>query len=229
MDALPPYKSFCLDWRQSITPLQIRRSLRLLFSGTEKPFRHILELIWIWPWKLKVPLPCPSPATLFANPDLIWERYDGITVRRRIPLFYLRDTPTRSVYRMCEFICANQTNQLMLEFQYFWFHPCADRWTVDSIPDPIDELDPERIAILASLIECLTVAFKFRFSYGFQRSERPEHSGYHQHLATNPAWTARVPPLPFHLVLTHALGEANPGNPFKNRNITVNEGNLYNI
>ena len=79
--------------------------------------------------------------------------------RPGIPLFNRQDTATASVYRMCEFLCANESNQLMMEMQYFWDHTRPDIWTLNGLPDPQDN-DIEQYAILASLVESLVLALQ---------------------------------------------------------------------
>ena len=222
---------FPFSWRTSYASVQICKSLRLLFRGTGRPFTHLLELLWVWPWKLRVPAHFRSPRSLRDAPDTVWERYDGMTVLRQIPLFIWRDTPTRSLYRMYEYLCADLSDQLMLEFNYFWSHPYPDRWTPEAIADPCDE-DLERYAVLASLVESLVNAFNFRRSYGFCRSDAlPGHDKEGPDLMVGPSWTAKVPPLPSRLSLYEPVFPPLPNKkePFAGRNIVANAGNLFSV
>jgi hypothetical protein len=81
--------------------------------------------------------------------------------------FTENDNPLTSLYRLCEFICADESNQVMLETSYFWSN---DSWSFSSIPDPCDS-DIERYAVLASLVESLVYAFNYRLSLGSRRNE----------------------------------------------------------
>jgi hypothetical protein len=204
------------------------QDLDLLFGGTTRdPDEIIRRLRSSDPGDLTLPKPLPSPRQLQEDPDLIWVRYDGIVMLRQVSQFTIHDTPVASLYRICEFICADQPNQVMLETNYFWSH---NSWSLCSIPDPCDD-DDERYAMLASLVESLVIAFNYRLSLGFRRDgaldEKSENC---------PPWVSRVPALRDTLHLKRQTGDdfgneeysiTKATDPFSKRNIEANAGNLF--
>lgn len=169
-----------------------------------------------------------SPEELFMHPEVLCRRYDGITMLRRIPLFVEADTPTASLYRMYDFLCANNSNQLMLEAKYFWQR---GSWRLRSLPDPQDE-NPERSAVLASVVESLVLAFNWKMKLlGLRRDSLAADNTVSQHqMETSPSWTSEVPKLNQKLVLyaSEAL-TLDTKTPFTQRNIVANAGNLFSI
>lgn len=81
-----------------------------------------------------------------------------------IPLFQVRDTPLRSLYRLYEDLCSRNIIMMSYECDYYFFHAEA-RWQLSRIPDPMDP-DPTRYALLASLAEALVSAFNWRLKLG---------------------------------------------------------------
>jgi hypothetical protein len=136
------------------------------------------------------------------------------------------DSPTTSLYRMCEFLCADDQNALMLEMDYFWDGPHS-LWRVEDIPDPRDH-DERRHAVLASTVESLTLAFNFRHNLGLRREQ--SSSGDWQ-LEICPEWAIKAPPLQPPLVLDREEDDIFPrkSDAFTKRNIIANSGNLFNI
>lgn len=112
-----------------------------------------------------LPQPLPTPRQFQRNPDLIWHRYDDIVVLRQSSQFTGNDSPLASLYRLCEFVCANEPNQIMLETKYFW---SRGSWNLHGISDPRDK-NTERYAVLASLLENLVYAFNYRLDLGSRR------------------------------------------------------------
>jgi hypothetical protein len=53
-----------------------------------------------------------------------------------IPLFCMRDTPLRSLYRLYEYTCTRSHNEIMEEGMYFFQR--QKHWRVKDIPDPGD-------------------------------------------------------------------------------------------
>jgi len=202
------------------------RSLRPLSLGSSNhPWRLAIRLLLGYGRTMTLPEPLPAPSELQSNEGLVWERYDGITVLRRMPFFTPHDTPTKSIYRMSEFICADQPNQLMLETVHFWRH-ASSSWRLDAVPDPRDD-NRERSAVFASVVESLVLAFNYRYSLGLRRGP-----GEAYEKETCPSWTARVPPLDAPLMLqkdTEFLEFSHNDDPFSRRNITANAGNLFSI
>ena len=134
-------------------------------------------------------------------------------------LFVSQDKPINSIYRMCEFICADQSNQLMLEVKYFSKQTV---WRLEDISHPLDN-NSERRAILASIIESLVVAFNYKASLGVTRG------GVVIAQSRCPTWTSEVGPLDRALILTQMNEEYFSGsdNPFSRRNIRANAGNIF--
>jgi hypothetical protein len=98
------------------TMLSTDQDLDLLFGGTTRNADGIIRRLRSSdPGDLTLPKPLPSPRQLQEDPDLIWVRYDGIVMLRQVSQFTIHDTPVASLYRICEFICADQPNQVMLE------------------------------------------------------------------------------------------------------------------
>lgn len=168
-------------------------NLNLLFRpGTTHPVLILVRLVlgYFGLSRVVLPEPLPSPRALRERSDLIYQRYDGITMLRQVPLFHRQDTSTASLYRMCEFLCANNSNQLMGEMQYFWDHPSPVVWALHEIPDPQDE-DVERYAILASIVESLVLAFNWRLEHGFRRVKMRGNS-ISDVVETCPYWTSKA-------------------------------------
>lgn len=178
-----------------------------------------------------LPKPLPIPEDFKRDGNLIRERYQGITTLRADLCFKKRDSSTASMYRMCEFLCADESNQLMLEMQYFWNQAPLTLWSVSMIPDPCDE-NVERSAILASLVESLYLAFTYRHQLGLRR---PGASGCAPPVDSGkedcPTWTEGVPRLCSTLVLCDMdpIFLIDQSNPFTKRNIVANAGNIFSI
>jgi hypothetical protein len=159
----------------------------------------------------------------------VGRRYDGIITLRKLPLFRARDTPTMSLYRMYEFVCADMSDELMHETNYFWRR---SEWTLASIPNPHDT-HHGRQAILASLVESLVSAFNQRISLGLRRTDDHHHEVIV--VETCPQWTADVPPLPQKLQLyeydiyDEILDYQHNNSPFDKRNVVANAGNIWSI
>lgn len=178
---------------------------------------------------LTLPRPLPTPRQLQESPEIIEHRYHDIITLRQDSEFVRLDTPSASISRICEFICANDPNQIMLEMQYFW---SRSSWTLSSIPDPADS-DVQRYAVLASLVESLVAAFNFRLNLGLRRDEGPGSDP-----ESCPSWVSKVPALRDQLHLwpstenafeTQDFHNLERSDPFSKRNIVANAGNLGSI
>lgn len=123
------------------------------------PDRIVRRLTPPVPDDLTLPKPLPTPRQLQEKPNLTWDRHDGIVILRQVPEFTAHDTPMKSLYRLCEFLCADEPNQVMLEMNYFWSHS-SEPWDLQSISDPTDD-NHERYALIVSLVESLVLAFSF--------------------------------------------------------------------
>lgn len=178
------------EWWSPITPLQLRLSIRRLYHGSDHPLRLFFWLIQPFPWKFRVPPQLP-PQELRDLSDIRSLRHDGILQLRCIPLFQYRDTALRSVYRIYEFLCSGENHEVGYEVEYFFFHP--HQWRIEDIPDPKDD-NPQRYAILASLIEALVDSFNWRYNLGLRRTRKTEDPCPANEIA--PEWTRRVGRLP---------------------------------
>ncbi|KEQ66597.1 uncharacterized protein M437DRAFT_39638 [Aureobasidium melanogenum CBS 110374] len=168
---------------------------------------------------LTLPKPLPAPQAFQEDADLIWTRYDAITLLRGIQSFVSQDNPTNSIYRMCEFICADQPNQLMLEVKYF---SNQTTWRLEEVSDPLDD-NSERRAIFACIVESLVVAFNYKASLGVMRK------GVVMTQSRCPTWVSEVGALDRLLILTQ-VDEwvfAGSDDPFSRRNIRANAGNIF--
>ena len=222
--------------------------LHLLFNqGSNAPLLLSLKLLFGLGSRVASPKPrlTPKEIRLLGGSHILKTRYDGITMLRQIPLFQKADDPTKSIYRMCEFLCADESNQLMLEMQYFWKNA---QWALEGVPNPGDP-NAERLAIFASVVESLVSAFNWRYSLGLRRgklsiakedeeeTEIEEKRGHDIEVTypkeVCPPWTEMVLPLAY----TLRLYEHDPYSslapkkmtPFSKRNIEAHAGNLFSI
>lgn len=112
------------------------------------------------------------------------------------------DTPLYALYRLYEFLVADDVTGYRNTIEYF----CKQRtWAVYDIPDPKDE-DPSRYAFLACVPSLLVSAFNERIKLGLVRDipanmspeqaeeyrTAPESSKTYER---EPEWTKAVPPL----------------------------------
>lgn len=118
-----------------------------------------------------------------------------------IPLYRLRDTPVRSLYRLYEDLCSGNLIMMGYESDYFFYHT-ENSWQLSQVPDPRDT-DPIRYAVLASLVEALVSAFNWKLEQGLRRDGTHNADGSRAvvHLQTRPTWTAQAQPLPERLNL----------------------------
>ena len=195
------------------------RNLYLLFKACEAPITKCFRLLLGFTDELTLSQP--------------WQRYDGIVILRQIDLFQKRDSPIRCLYRMYEFLCCNESNQPMLETQYFWDHSDPS-WRLISIPDP-EEHDTERYAILASLVESLVLAFNWRIGLGGKRGGDSQRLSDATVAEQCPYWARDVPPLsntliPCEQFLIDGMGlDLQTNDPFTKRHIVANAGNIFSI
>lgn len=211
------------------TPLHLRSTLRRLFKISKHPYFDFLRLLWPIPWYFSCPLPLPSPQELSDDRELFFRRQYGIQIRRLIPLWRLRDSPQRSLYRLYEAFCAKEDGAISEETEYFW-HRGEPRWATRNIQDPKDS-DPVRYAVLASLTEALVESFNWRLDLGLRRDgptverDDDDDSPAEFNHEIVPPWTEKVPPLSQTLVL-YADGDAPE---FRRRNIQATSRELRTI
>jgi len=169
------------------------------------PYFALLKLAIIhlqlpsWNWSYNYPLPKPlAPKDIAKNEALFNQHHPNIFQLRYIPVWTLRDTPLRAIYRLYEIFVTQEFVLLRLECEYMW-HQSSRKWSLNSIPDPYDP-DPIRYAMLASIVEELVKAFNWRLGNGQRRNgknvcrtrENPTPKYVPE---TVPAWTALVPPI----------------------------------
>ena len=138
------------------------------------------------------PLP-PPVADLLANPEQVKTRYPlGRGPRWRTSRAWARpgDNPSAAFYRMYEFLVVGWTVALRNEFEYFCVaHP---DWAVADLPDPADERDPARYAVLAGLTELMCESFNRRVEHGLPR-DAPAIVEDWEELARRPKVFEKVP------------------------------------
>lgn len=226
------------------TPLELRQSVTRLKHTNPHPYLALLRLFNPFPtWHFPLPEPC-SLKELWDNDDLFSERRGDLTNLRCIPIWAMRDTPLRSLYRLYECMAAGNQTPMGFETEYFWYQN-RRLWTPEGIPDPADP-DPVRYAILACLTEELTKAMNWRLSLGMRRDGNHicrENDGgpYPPYTPMKcPDWTKHVPPVEKWMLddlppavrdsdgrLILAKGGRSPG--FAARNIVTYSGWLYTI
>lgn len=211
------------------------KNLSLLYNGGSRhPTAIAAKLLLCRGAHLSLPRPLPSPRAVLADGSLLAKRWDGLAVLRQLPQFVRADNATASLYRMSEFLSADEPHALVQETQYFWDGPHA-LWQLEHVPDPRDS-DGERYALLASLVESLVLAFNYRMSLGARRGggvggewqKGADADDGREQQETCPAWTATVPPLEVPLVLrTEEDFTPTACDPFAKRNIKANSRSLF--
>ncbi|KAG8741587.1 hypothetical protein FRC10_002660 [Ceratobasidium sp. 414] len=202
-------------------------------SRAHRPFKTAFNLIWPL-HRLHYALPpSPLPLVILAHPEIGLEylyRDGHYHQLRSIWLFTIRDTPTRSLYRLCVSTCAQEQGEIMLESAYFWRH--AD-WPMHDIPDPQDP-DPVRYALLASLVEEIVDAFNFKIELGLRRGVELHETDYralaqeeNKPLESCPAWALRVPALEQQVNFGREGDGSMPA--FRKRNIIADVNQLRNM
>lgn len=153
--------------------------------------------------------PPPEPRELISRRDFHLNRLRHR--RYRAPPGVFTDTPLYALYRLYEWLLLDHTVNLRNELEVFWWA----RWPVSSIPDPGDQSDPERYAVLSCIPSLLVESFNERIRMGLRREEPHSILSIEEQLAwaaspqkleTVPEWTRNVPPLEsiFHI----PVGEA---------------------
>ncbi|KEQ92323.1 hypothetical protein AUEXF2481DRAFT_32232 [Aureobasidium subglaciale EXF-2481] len=184
----------------------------------------IIRKLIFSPETLTLPRPLPAPQALREDENIVWTRYDGLDALRHIQAFRSHDKPINSVYRMCEFICVDAPNQLMIETEYFLYRTT---WRLEEIPNPDDD-HPERRALLAATIESLVDAFNEKHSFGITR----EGAVVAQQVC--PRWVEEVPAIDrlLDLVAEHEEcfdSDHQRTDPYTRRNIRAHSGTIFNF
>ncbi|KAL3464493.1 hypothetical protein BJX64DRAFT_91811 [Aspergillus heterothallicus] len=228
------------------SPLRLRSSLSRL-SDHRHPFLDLLRMFIPYPsWSFPVPGPFPPRALIEDKQNdtgIIRAHFSDIHNLRAIPIWRLRDTPLRSIYRLYELHLADRYALIGWETEYFFYQ---SQWKLRDIPDPMD-IDPLRYSILASIVEELHEAINWRLSLGLRRNRqhihRDEDSDPLPAFTSEelPAWTRKVGPIDKEL-LRHSvpaeildsdgnlvLEEGGKSPNFARRNIVTNTGWFYTI
>jgi len=156
------------------------------------------------------PLP-PTVSDILADPSRARARYTTTNLssyrHSRVPPRLLSrllggsspDTPSASFYRLYEFFILDWNVQFRNELEYFC---CAHPdWAVSSIPDPSDDADPVRCAVLAVLTQLMCAAFNRRVAAGLPRDapaivlDFSELEARPKVFEETPDWAKRVKPL----------------------------------
>ncbi|KAL4877943.1 hypothetical protein BJY04DRAFT_120113 [Aspergillus karnatakaensis] len=200
-----------------------------------------------WPsWYFPVPGPF-SPRALIEDEKnatgIIASHFGDMYNYRAIPIWRMRDTPMRSIYRLYELHLADRYEMMGWETEYFFFRP---DWKVGDIPDPKDP-DPVRYAVLASIVEELHEAVNWRLSLGLRRNYKHVYRDHKDDPwppftpEELPEWTKHVPPIDKDVLRNSVPAESldsdgnlvletnGTGPNFARRNIVTNTGWLYTI
>ncbi|XWW96269.1 hypothetical protein V2A60_004242 [Cordyceps javanica] len=219
-------------WNFRYLPMKYRWPLiklrRRLFP-TQSPLglRRSIQLLWPFPtWKFTAELP-PPPQRVAADPEAVDRRAHDLQLLRIMPLWRSRDTPLRTLYRICEAVCARDGDLVASETQYFWRQT---GWATADIPDPACE-DEEQYAVMAATVETLVECFNWRLELGLRRGDPPFTNIYREPPPASPkacpSWTATVGALSEKLFL--GKGRTYVESPFHRRNIYKATGDFYSV
>lgn len=127
--------------------------------------------------------PPPNPREMLTRRAFYRER---MRCRQyRAPEGIFEDSPLFSLFRLYEWIMVGNADNMRNELECFWWN----RWPVASIPDPGEQGDPERYAVLACIPALLVESFNERSESGLRRDGAPLGP------EAEPAWAATVEPL----------------------------------
>ncbi|PLB54913.1 hypothetical protein P170DRAFT_470348 [Aspergillus steynii IBT 23096] len=238
---------FRLWLRYAHSPLRLRASYIRLSHQHKYPLFALLRLFIPYPsWYFPIPGPFPLRSLVEDKKNqtgIILSRFGDIHNLRDIPIWRMRDTPLRSIYRLYELHLADRYVLMGWETEYFFFRR---DWKLKDIPDPNDP-DPLRYAIIASIVEELHEAVNWRLSLGLRRNKehvyREEDGDPWPPFTPEelPLWTEKVPPIDKDLLSVSVPPESldSEGNlvleengkapNFAKRNIITNTGWLYTI
>lgn len=179
------------------TPLRLRHSRHPYFALLKLFIIHLRMPSWNWSYDYPVPEPL-APEDIADNEALFYRHHPDIFHSRYIPIWTIRDTPLRAVYRLYEILMTREFDLLRLECEYMW-HQASQKWSLRSIPDPRDP-NPVRYAMLASIVEELVRAFNWRLQHGQRRNRKNvdrtmEDPWPKYDPEVTPSWTASAPPI----------------------------------
>lgn len=147
----------------------------------------------------------------------------------------MEDKPLCALYRIYEHIVLDNNIGMRNELELFWW----TRWPTADIPDPGEEDEPERYAVLSCIPALLVESFNQRIDMGLRREEphsvlsRKEQSQWAatpKKYESVPDWTRTVPVLDEMLYIPHtipgetqleSLDDPRASRPFKDKNILL--------
>ncbi|RHZ57489.1 uncharacterized protein CDV56_106954 [Aspergillus thermomutatus] len=140
------------DFNETYRQFQVI-SLIPLSHQHKYPLLTLLRLFIPYPsWFFPIPGPFSLRALIEDTKNetgIITSHFGDIHNLRAIPIWRMRDTPLRSIYRLYELHLADHYELVGWETEYFF---CRRDWKLRDIPDPKDP-DPLRSAIVASIVE----------------------------------------------------------------------------
>ncbi|KAK2594815.1 hypothetical protein QQS21_007443 [Conoideocrella luteorostrata] len=161
--------------------------------------------------------------------------------RYRAPEGVFQDSPLYALYRLYEWFMVDDVIHLRNELEMFWWA----RWPVSSIPDPGEQGDCERYAVLACIPALIVESFNERNELGLRREEPHSILSLEEQLdwaatpkviESEPSWTENVPPLRTMLHIPHsqpytdqltALDDPRAAPAFKKRNILAIKPHIH--
>ncbi|KAH6850142.1 hypothetical protein B0I37DRAFT_106430 [Chaetomium sp. MPI-CAGE-AT-0009] len=207
--------------RQPFTPLELRRSLDMLYMihgdgcyhesfPAVRACLHLARLLFRLPWYEYDPChlpPPPSEIKAYPHGQYFQTHHAALLAERQLPLCRWRDTASRSFFRIYEGLCAEDDEYVGYETEYFWYRN-DPAWSPEMLPDPREfgdladgEEGERQLAVLASAAESLADAFNWRYMYGFRRDRNhveptSARTPVYKAVFRGPAWAESVPRLP---------------------------------
>ncbi|PYI28868.1 hypothetical protein BP00DRAFT_250112 [Aspergillus indologenus CBS 114.80] len=241
------WRRFRIWLRYARSPLELRASFQRLRQNHQHPLITLLRMFIPFPsWYFKIPGPYSCRALIEderRGTGIIESIFGDLHNLRAIPIWRVRDTPLRSIYRLYALFLAGQYDLMGYETEYFFKRP---DWKLRYIPDPQDP-DPLRYAVVACIVEELHRAVNWRLSLGLRRNgeriyrDREDDPWPPYHPEDLPGWTKSVLPIDKALLEQSVPAEVLDGHGnlvlqengtspiFAQRNIVTNTGWLYTI
>ncbi|KAH8689476.1 hypothetical protein BGW36DRAFT_420777 [Talaromyces proteolyticus] len=183
--------------------------------------------------------PPPNPREILSRREFYRDR---MKYRKyRAPMRVFEDSPLYALYRLYEWIMVDHTVNMRNELELFWWN----RWPVSSIPDPGENGDAERYAVLACIPALIVTSFNERINQGLRREEphsilSAEEQRYWAATPKNyemePSWTESVAPLESTLHIPHSqpwspqlttLDDPEASPEFKKKNILAIKPHIH--
>ncbi|KAF5017584.1 hypothetical protein F66182_10474 [Fusarium sp. NRRL 66182] len=183
--------------------------------------------------------PPPNPREILSQRDAYRDRMRHR--KYRAPKGVFQDSSLYALYRIYEWIMAGHTINMRNELELFWWH----QGSVSTIPDPGEQGDPERYAVLSCIPALLVESFNERQRLGMRREEPHSILSIEEQLhwastpvvlETEPPWTKDVAPLDTVLNIPHdesygpqltSLDDPKASVAFKKKNILMMEPHIH--